>query len=153
MFKSIATWLKPCSAPLVRFLRAFSAASSRLRSLGSFSAIELYLYFVALIAVVGAFRLYVFFAHASTPVSLRRRDSLEWERLYAIGAVGFMTAVGVSVAVLFYNHYNDVLGIYSIVIMMSGLSGLAGRNAGRPWIVLGAIARPRASACDRRDDA
>ncbi|KAF0212440.1 MAG: diguanylate cyclase/phosphodiesterase [Methylocystaceae bacterium] len=97
---------------------------------------RIYLYFVALIAVLGAFRLYVFFAHASTPVSLRRQDSLEWERLYAIGAVGFMTAVGASVAVLFYSHYNDVLGIYSIVIMMSGLSGLAGRNAGRPWIVL-----------------
>lgn len=95
-----------------------------------------YLYFVALIAVLGAFRLYVFLAHARTPVSLRRRNSKKWERLYAIGAVGFMTAVGASVAVLFYNHYNDFLGIYSIVIMMSGLSGLAGRNAGRPWIVL-----------------
>ncbi|MGD9545271.1 MAG: putative bifunctional diguanylate cyclase/phosphodiesterase [Methylocystis sp.] len=97
---------------------------------------SIYLYFVGLIAVLGAFRLYVFFAHAHAPVSLRRRDSKEWERLYAIGAVGFMTAVGASVAVLFYYHYNDVLGIYSIVIMMSGLSGLAGRNAGRPWIVL-----------------
>jgi diguanylate cyclase (GGDEF)-like protein len=96
----------------------------------------IYLYFVALIVVLGAFRLYVFFAHAGTPVSLRRRQSRKWERLYAIGAVGFMTAVGASVAVLFYNHYNDVLGIYSVVIMMSGLSGLAGRNAGRPWIVL-----------------
>ena len=37
---------------------------------------------------------------------------------------------------LVLEHYNEVLGIYSIVIMMSGcLSGLAGRNAGRPWIV------------------
>ncbi|MGD9656141.1 MAG: putative bifunctional diguanylate cyclase/phosphodiesterase [Methylocystis sp.] len=96
----------------------------------------IYLYFVALIVALGAFRIYVFFAHARTPLSLRRREFRKWECRYAIGAVGFMTAVGASVAVVFYNHYNDFLGIYSVVIMMSGLSGLAGRNAGRPRIVL-----------------
>ena len=95
-----------------------------------------YLYFIAVIVALGAFRVYVLFSHRSTPMAVRYRDSRKWEHRYAVGAVGFMTAVGLSVAYLFYKHYDDVLGVYSIVIMMSGLSGLAGRNAGRPRIVL-----------------
>ena len=78
-------------------------------------------------------------AHARTPLAQRRRDAKKWERVYALGGVGFMSAVGCAVALIFFEHKNGLLSSYSIISMMSGIGGLAGHNAGRPLIVLGQV--------------
>ena len=100
---------------------------------------RIYLFFTAFISCLGLFRICVLIAHARTPLVQRRRDAKKWERLYALGGVGFMSAVGCAVALIFFEHKNGLLSSYSIVTMMSGIGGLAGRNAGRPLIVLGQV--------------
>ena len=100
---------------------------------------RIYLFLAALIGCIGLYRIYVLMAHARTPTVVRRRDAKRWERLYALGGIGFMTAVGCSVAIIFFQHKNSLLSSYSIVTMMSGIGALAGRNAGRPRIVLGQV--------------
>lgn len=100
---------------------------------------RLYLLFAAAIACLGLYRVYVLRAHARTPFDERRAQARKWETLYSLGAVGFMTAVGLCVAILFHQRVDDILGYYGVVIMMSGVSGLAGRNAGRPRIVLAQV--------------
>ena len=95
-----------------------------------------YLIFSAVITCFAVYRLILLVAHSRTPVEERREQAKSWEVRYAIGGIGFMTAVGCSVAFLFYQHGRDVLGYYGVIIMISGAGGLAGRNAGRPWIVM-----------------
>jgi diguanylate cyclase (GGDEF)-like protein len=95
-----------------------------------------YIFFAFAITGFATYRLLLLLAHSRTPVLERRENAREWEVRYAIGAIGFMTAVGCSVAFLFYQHGRDVLGYYGVIIMISGAGGLAGRNAGRPWIVM-----------------
>ncbi len=99
----------------------------------------IYLFFTAFISCLGLYRICVLIAHARTPLVQRRRDAKKWERVYALGGVGFMSAVGCAVALIFFEHKNGLLSSYSIVTMMSGIGGLAGRNAGRPLIVLGQV--------------
>ncbi len=100
---------------------------------------NIYLYVTAFIGVVGLYRIYVLVTHAQTTTVLRRRDAKTWEKLYALGGIGFMTAVGCSVALIFFQHKDSILSTYGIVTMMSGIAALAGRNAGRPRIVLGQV--------------
>ena len=100
---------------------------------------RIYLFFTAFISCLGLYRICVLIAHARTPLVQRRRDAKKWERLYALGGIGFMSAVGCAVALIFFEHKNGLLSSYSIVTMMSGIGGLAGRNAGRPRIVLGQV--------------
>ena len=100
---------------------------------------RIYLFFTAFIGCVGLYRIYILVAHARTPTVVRRRDAKRWERLYALGGIGFMSAVGCAVALIFFEHKNGLLSSYSIVTMMSGIGALAGRNAGRPRIVLGQV--------------
>ena len=100
---------------------------------------KIYLSFTAFISCLGLYRIYVLISHSHTPLAVRRKDARKWERLYAIGGVGFMSAVGCAVALIFFEHKNGLLSSYSIVTMMSGIGGLAGRNAGRPRIVLGQV--------------
>jgi diguanylate cyclase (GGDEF)-like protein len=100
---------------------------------------RVYLYFCVVIACLGLFRVSVQLAYGRAPVMTRRAEAHKWERLYAIGGVGFMTAVGVSVAIMFREHVDDVLGYYGVVIVMSGVGSLAGRNAGRPNIVIAQV--------------
>lgn len=62
-----------------------------------------------------------------------------WERFYSIGAIGFMTAVGITAALLFHRHMDQVTPLYGVVIVMACAGALAGRNAGRPFIVYGQV--------------
>lgn len=96
---------------------------------------EVYVVLTIVMMCFAAYRLYVLYSHTMTPRDIRRRDAQLWEIRYGIGGVGFMTAVGVSVAILFSEHHDEIGGYYGIVIMMSGVGMLAGRNAGSPRIV------------------
>ncbi|MBY6239645.1 EAL domain-containing protein [Methylosinus sp. Sm6] len=82
-------------------------------------------------------RLHVLITHERTPVEERRRDAAKWEFRYAIGGIGFMTAVGVTAAVLFHQHHDDMTVYYGIVIMTACAGALAARNSGSPRIVFG----------------
>ena len=48
-----------------------------------------------------------------------------------------MTAVGVTAAVLFHQHHDEMTVYYGIVIMTAGVGALAARNSGSPPIVFG----------------
>lgn len=98
---------------------------------------EIYIVLTAIMAFLAAYRLYLLISHTRTPLETRRKDARRWEIRYALGGVSFMTAVGVSVAILFSQHHDEISGYYGIVIMMSGVGMLAGRNAGSPLIVYG----------------
>ncbi len=50
-----------------------------------------------------------------------------------------MTAVGVTAALLFHRHMDEVTPLYGVVIVMACAGSLAGRNAGRPLIVYGQV--------------
>ncbi len=69
---------------------------------------DVYLVLTAIMACFAAYRLYVLYAHTKTPVDVRRGDAQLWEIRYAIGGVGFMTAVGLSVAILFSEHHDEI---------------------------------------------
>ncbi len=62
---------------------------------------EVYVVLTIVMMCFAAYRLYVLYSHTMTPRDIRRRDAQLWEIRYGIGGVGFMTAVGVSVAILF----------------------------------------------------
>ena len=111
---------------------------------------RIYLFFTAFIICLGLYRIYVLIAHARTPIIQRRRDAKKWERLYALGGVGFMSAVGCAVALIFFEHKSDLLSTYSIVTMMSGIGGLAGRNAGVPSSCLDRLSGWRRRSPSRR---
>ncbi|BGE87675.1 putative bifunctional diguanylate cyclase/phosphodiesterase [Methylosinus trichosporium] len=87
--------------------------------------------------VAAVYRLYVLVTHERTPLEKRRRDAEQWEFRYALGGIGFMTAVGVTAAVLFYKHHDEMTVYYGIVIMTACAGALAARNSGSPRIVFG----------------
>lgn len=96
---------------------------------------DIYVVLTAIMAFLAAYRLHLLISHTRTPLETRRKDARRWEIRYALGGVSFMTGVGVSVAILFSQHHDEISGYYGIVIMMSGVGMLAGRNAGSPAIV------------------
>ncbi|HEY8065094.1 MAG TPA: EAL domain-containing protein [Methylosinus sp.] len=98
-----------------------------------------YLCLTAVMLVVAAYRVQVLIAHSRAPLAARRKDARRWEILYGIGGVGFVGALGVTVAILFQRHPDDVAFYYGLVLMMSGVGALAGRNAGSPPIVLAQV--------------
>jgi diguanylate cyclase (GGDEF)-like protein len=65
----------------------------------------------------------------------RALNADHWERLYALGAIGFMFSVGVTGALLVHLKADPVTPIYGVVIVMGCAGALAARNAGRPMIV------------------
>ncbi len=85
------------------------------------------------------FRLAVFFAHHRASVTSRQVHARRWEAAYAIGGVGFMTAVGLTAGILLYNHHDELTALYGIVITLGCAGSIAGRNAGRPKIVMGQV--------------
>jgi diguanylate cyclase (GGDEF)-like protein len=103
-----------------------------------------FLPFVLLLALVGVYRLIVLRSHQRTPIATRRRQAARWERRYAIGAIGFMTLLGVSVAVVFQKHHGEMISYYAVIIMAGVTGNLASRNAARPnivfWQVIGTCA-------------
>lgn len=94
-----------------------------------------YLILVALMAAVGAYRLNVLWAHQRAPLQRRRAEAAIWEKRYAAGAIGFMTLLGYSAAILFNFHHGEMISYYSVIIMTGVAGNLASRNAARPRIV------------------
>ena len=65
---------------------------------------DVYLLLIILMSGMAAYRVSVLLAYTRQPPAQRRRDARRWELRYAIGAVGFMTAVGVTAAILFVDN-------------------------------------------------
>jgi len=94
-----------------------------------------YLGLVALMTAVGAYRVEVLLAHQRAPIQRRRTEARKWERRYAAGAIVFMALLGVSAAILFNYHHQEMIGYYGVIIMTGVTGNLAARNAARPHIV------------------
>jgi len=94
--------------------------------------------FIVIVAL-SVLRVAVLMAHRKTDLVLRKEQAAMWERLYAIGGVGFMLAVGITAAILFARRHDELTALYGIVITMGCAGALAGRNAGRPLIVYGQV--------------
>jgi len=101
-----------------------------------------YFLLVAILCAAGAYRLHVLRSHNRAPIRTRRADAARWERRYAIGAISFMTLLGLSVAILFNYHPGEMISYYGVIIMTGVVGNLASRNAARPtivfWQVMGA---------------
>jgi diguanylate cyclase (GGDEF)-like protein len=93
----------------------------------------------AIVVTASIFRLLVLMAWKRSDPESRTARAPRWEKLYAVGAIGFMTAVGVTAALLFHRHMDEVTPLYGVVIVMACAGALAGRNAGRPLIVYGQV--------------
>lgn len=91
---------------------------------------------VAIATVLAIYRILVWRAHSKAPRPVRRAESRKWEIRYLIGGVSFVTVVGVTAAILFYQNHMDISFVIGLVIMMAGVGALSGRNAGSPNIVL-----------------
>lgn len=100
---------------------------------------EVYFELVILMTCMAAYRIVVFMAYVREPVAQRRRNARRWEVRYAIGGVGFMAAVGVTAAVLFNNHHDDMIAYYGLLVMTGCAGTIASRNSGRPMIVFGQV--------------
>ena len=99
----------------------------------------LYLGCAIVILAFSALRLGVFMMHEREAEETRLANAVAWEKRYAIGAVGFMTAVGVTAALLCYRAHDDIMTLYGVIISLACAGALAGRNAGRPLIVYGQV--------------
>jgi len=100
---------------------------------------SIYLWLIFLMMTLAAYRVSVLLAYLRTPVPERRGDAKTWELRYAIGAVSFMTAVGISAAILFIYHHGEMVAYYGVVLMTGCAGALASRNAGRPTIVFAQV--------------
>lgn len=98
-----------------------------------------YLGLVVLMICMAFHRVHVLVAHTQTPLVTRRRDARDWEVRYAIGGVGFMTAVGVTAAILFTYHHQEMIAYYGVILMTGCAGALASRNSGSPKVVFGQV--------------
>jgi diguanylate cyclase (GGDEF)-like protein len=98
-----------------------------------------YLGLVILMCCLAIYRIHVLVAHTRAPLVDRRRDARKWEIRYAIGGVSYMTAVGVTAAILFTNHHQEMIAYYGVILMTGCAGALASRNAGSPKIVFGQV--------------
>jgi|GEM_PF-1741623 len=111
---------------------------------------SVYLQLIILMSCMAAYRISVLLAYTRQPPALRRKDARRWEFRYAIGAIGFMTAVGITAAILFIEHHDEMLAYYGVILMTGCAGALASRNSGRPMIVFGQVigaCAPLAIAC------
>ena len=99
----------------------------------------IFLAFAIALLLLSFLRLVVFYGYSRKSAQERHDQAERWEKLYAVGAIGFMTAVGVMVAVLFHQHRDALTNLYGVVIAMGCVGGMAARNAGRPSIVYGQV--------------
>ena len=56
---------------------------------------------------IGLFRLCMFRIHAQTTHEARAAKAARWEMIYAVAAVGYMTAIGVTAAIMFHKHFDE----------------------------------------------
>ncbi len=98
-----------------------------------------YLGLVFLMCCLAIYRVHVLVAHTRAPLVDRRRDARKWEIRYAIGGVSYMTAVGVTAAILFTYHHQEMIAYYGVILMTGCAGALASRNAGSPKIVFGQV--------------
>ena len=85
------------------------------------------------------FRLCIFIGYARATPAQRAEFAARWERLYAWGGIGFMLAVGLTASILFSRRHDELTSLYGAVITLGCAGALAGRNAGRPFIVYGQV--------------
>jgi diguanylate cyclase (GGDEF)-like protein len=86
---------------------------------------------------LSVFRLWVFESHSRSEPAQRKADAGHWERLYAWGGISFMLAVGITASILFFRVHDELTSLYGVVITLGCAGALAGRNAGRPYVVYG----------------
>jgi diguanylate cyclase (GGDEF)-like protein len=98
-----------------------------------------YLVCLAVVGVLSVVRLVVYQAHKKASGENRARRARFWEAAYALGAIGFMLAVGVTAALLFVRNDDQISTLYAVILTMGCAGALAGRNAGRPFIVYGQV--------------
>jgi diguanylate cyclase (GGDEF)-like protein len=99
----------------------------------------IFLVCTVVLLLLSTFRLMVFHAYSRSEVEVRHGDAARWEKLYALGGVGFMLAVGLTAAILYHQRHDELTTLYGVVIMMGVAGSMAGRNAGRPMIVYGQV--------------
>ncbi|HEY4031410.1 MAG TPA: EAL domain-containing protein [Caulobacteraceae bacterium] len=95
----------------------------------------IYLVCLGVVGVMSVIRLAVYLSHKKASEENRVRRAFFWEVVYAIGGIGFMTTVGVTAAILFVRDGDQISTLYSVILTVGCAGALAGRNAGRPFIV------------------
>ena len=99
----------------------------------------IYLICLAVVGVLSLVRLAVYIAHKRASGESRARRARFWEAAYAVGAIGFMLSVGVTAGLLFVRNGDQISILYGVILTMGCAGALAGRNAGRPFIVYGQV--------------
>jgi diguanylate cyclase (GGDEF)-like protein len=100
---------------------------------------SVYLVCLAVVALLSVVRLAVYVSHKNASGENRARRARFWEAAYAVGAIGFMLSVGVTAAILFVRDGDPISTLYAVILTMGCAGALAGRNAGRPFIVYGQL--------------
>ena len=100
---------------------------------------NIYLICLAVVGVLSFVRLGVYIAHRRATPENRARRARFWEVAYAIGAIGFMTGVGVTAALEFVRNADQTAILYGVILAMGCVGNLAGRNSGRPFVVYGQV--------------
>ena len=90
----------------------------------------------AILIAFSAMRIAVFVAHRRGGPEAWRLRATQWEIAYAVGGVGFMTTVGVLGAMTLDGRHDPITALYGAVSVLGCAGSLAGRNAGRPLIVV-----------------
>jgi diguanylate cyclase (GGDEF)-like protein len=96
---------------------------------------SIYLVCLAVVGVLSLVRSAVYVSHGKSTGENRTRRARFWEAAYALGAIGFMLSVGVTAAILFVQDGDQIATLYAVILTMGCAGALAGRNAGRPFIV------------------
>ncbi|MGZ3364511.1 MAG: putative bifunctional diguanylate cyclase/phosphodiesterase [Caulobacteraceae bacterium] len=100
---------------------------------------NVYLICLAVVGALSIVRLGVYIAHKKASGDNRAGRARFWEAAYAVGAIGFMLSVGVTAALLFVRNADQISILYGDILTMGCAGALAGRNAGRPFIVYGQV--------------
>ena len=91
----------------------------------------------AVMLAFSALRVVVLFAYLKADPTDRRQRAGSWEKAYAVGGIGFMTCVGTMGALSLDVRSDIVTMLFGVVSVLACAGQLAGRNAGRPQIVMG----------------
>jgi diguanylate cyclase (GGDEF)-like protein len=99
----------------------------------------IYLVCAFVVLLLTILRLVVFALHRAADEDDRRANAAYWEKLYAVAGISFMTSVGLTAAALCFKQHDAVTTLYGVVMTLGFAGALAGRNAGRPFIVYGQV--------------